>query len=134
MTLFKKILGHLDTLIRVIPDTFEVHKPKFKSERLRRLCSLKPIVGEEEDENKETAATTKPPSSGKKADLDMKEDDEGSQKSSGTPVKVKGSQKSSSSNDDYKIIESPDGLMDNYLPLLKPFDQNICWYQSAEHY
>ena len=24
--------------------------------------------------------------------------------------------------------------MDNYLPLLKPFDQNICWYTSAEHY
>ena len=77
MTLFKKILGHLDTLIRVIPDTFEVHKPKFKSERLRRLCSLKPIVNEEEDENKEDETEDK--------DEEKKEKKEEPEKDAETP-------------------------------------------------
>ena len=58
MTLFKKILGHLDSLIKVLPNVFEVHKPNFKSDKLRRLCTLRPIVSEVEDEDKETADKT----------------------------------------------------------------------------
>ena len=69
MTLFKKILGHLDLLIKVIPNVFEVHKPNFKSERLRWLCTLKSIT--EDDEEKETAATTKQNSAGHSNDEKM---------------------------------------------------------------
>ena len=76
MTLFKKILGHLDLLIKVIPNVFEVYKPNFKSERLQRLCTLKSIT--EDDEEKETSATTKQNSAGHS--IDEKITDEQKQK------------------------------------------------------
>ena len=31
-------------------------------------------------------------------------------------------------------LESEDGLIDNYLPLLEPFSQSIVWCPSAHHY
>ena len=54
ITLFKKVMGHLNQLIRIVPEVFETYKPCFKSSKLRRLCSLKPIMMQpEEQEEKE---------------------------------------------------------------------------------
>lgn len=44
ITLFKKTLDHLQQLLRSVVEIFEAHKPAFKSEKLRRLCTLKPVV------------------------------------------------------------------------------------------
>ena len=54
LTLFRKVLGHLNNLLRLIPEVFETYKPCFKSEKLRRLCSLKPILMQTEEENEGT--------------------------------------------------------------------------------
>lgn len=35
---------------------------------------------------------------------------------------------------EYSLLEVEDGLFDNYLPLLEPFEQNIVWCPSAHNY
>ena len=81
ITLFRKVLGHLNHLLRTVTDVFETYKSCFKSDKLRRLCSLKPILMQNEAESEGTK-----------------------QLNELTP------------------LEADDGLFDNYLPLLEPFE------------
>lgn len=34
----------------------------------------------------------------------------------------------------YTPLEADDGLMDNFVPLLEPFETSIVWCPSAHHY
>lgn len=83
LTLFRKLLVHLNRMVRVLPEVFETFKQDFKSERLRRLVSLKAVLTDGESE--EAACE----------DADSKE---------------------------FKLLETEDGLFDNILPLLQPFE------------
>lgn len=94
ITLFKKVMGHLDQLLRLVPQVFETYKPCFKSDKLRRLCSLKPILLQGDGE----------------ANQGVKQPNE------------------------FSPIEADDGLLDNFLPLLEPFESSIVWCASAHHY
>lgn len=42
--LFKKVMSQLEQLLKLVPAVFETYKSSFKCEKMRRLCSLKPIV------------------------------------------------------------------------------------------
>ena len=44
LTIFRKIIGHLNHLLKIVPEVFETYKPNFKCDKLRRLCSLRPIA------------------------------------------------------------------------------------------
>ena len=35
---------------------------------------------------------------------------------------------------EWKLLETTDGLIDNYLPLLEPFKNQIIWSKSQNHY
>lgn len=35
---------------------------------------------------------------------------------------------------EWSILETQNGLVDNYLPLLEPFDRQIVWSQSQQHF
>ena len=94
ITLFKKVLGHLNQLLRLVPEVFETFKPCFKSDKLKHLCSLKPILMETEGEG----------------------------------------EKGAKHPNEFSPIESDSGLLDNYLPLLEPFETSIVWCQSSHHY
>jgi len=83
LTLFRKLLVHLNRMVRVLPEVFETFKQDFKSERLRRLVSLKAVLTDGESE--EAACE----------DADSEE---------------------------FKLLETEDGLFDNILPLLQPFE------------
>ena len=97
ITLFRKILGHLNHLLRIVPEVFETFKPCFASEKLRRLCSLKPILLQQDEEKEE----------GK----------EESKAEAKTPPKPEPNR-----TNEFTPIESDDGLLDNYIPLLEPFE------------
>ena len=51
LSFFKRILGHLKYLLQIVPDVFAPFKSKFKSKRLRNLCSLKPIKCNSQNNN-----------------------------------------------------------------------------------
>ena len=106
ITLFRKVLGHLNHLLRIVPEVFETYKRSFKSNKLRRLCTLKPILMQQDEIEGGTEG-----------------DGGGEGTNPGTRQK-----------NEFTPLESDDGLLDNYLPLLEPFEQSIVWCPSAHHY
>lgn len=53
ITLFKKVMGHLNQLLRIVPEVFEPYKSCFRSDKMKRLCSLRPIEMQDDEQDEE---------------------------------------------------------------------------------